>query len=122
MHEALHISFEYTMAANHSLLQENGVFRFYINTGATELTHVVASPVLPFLGKQGQHGSRESCILLENGPTRGLVAMALQHSSLAVREFRTASEERCGRGYDRCVQPDVVVPETHRNSLCELKL
>ena len=50
-------------------------------------------------------------------------------SPLAVRGFRTLSEERCGRGYDRCVQtllPDVVAPETHWNdrsySLRELKL
>ena len=45
--------------------------------------------------------------------------------SLGVREFRTASKERYGRGYYRCVQTlllDVVAPETHRNSLCELKL
>ena len=51
-----------------------------------------------FFGKWGQRGSRESCILLENEPTRSLIAMALQHWSLAIREFRTASKERCGRG------------------------
>ena len=51
--------------------------------------------------------------------------MALQHSSLAVCEFCTASEECCRQGYDQCVQtllPDVVAPETQQNSLCELKL
>ena len=40
-------------------------------------------------------------------------------------EFRSASKGRCGQGYDRCLQTllsDVVVPETHRNSLRELKL
>ena len=78
-----------------------------------------------FLDKRGQQGTRESCILLEKGPTWTLVDRASKRSSLAVREFRTASEERCGRGYDRCVQtllPDVVASETHWSSLCELKL
>ena len=82
----------------------------------TELTRVLASPMLRFSGKQGQCGSRESCILLESGPTRrSLVPRALQHSSLAVRKFCTASKECCGRGYDQCVQTllrDVVPPET----------
>ena len=67
--------------------------------------------------------------LARNAPTWSLVAKASQHSSLAVREFRTASEEHCGQCYDWCGQtllPDVVAPETHQNdhsySLCELKL
>ena len=80
----------------------------------------------PFLGKQGQHGSRESYILPKKiVPTHSLVTMALQRSSLAVCEFRTASEECCRQGYDQCVQtllPDVVAPETQQNSLRELKL
>ena len=53
--------------------------------------------------------------------------MALQHSSLAVCKFRTASEKRCRLGYNRCVQtllPDVVAHVTHLSSLvssnCEL--
>ena len=81
--------------------------------------------MLPFLGKRGQRGRRESGTLLENGPTQSLVAIASQRSSLAVREFHTASEERCRRGYDRSVQTllqGVSVPETHSNSLRELKL
>ena len=76
-------------------------------------------------GKRGQCSSRESCSLLENGPTWSFVAIALQRLLLAICKFRTASKERCVRGYDRCVQtllPDVVAPETHRNSLRELKL
>ena len=44
------------------------------------------------------------CIVLENGPARSLVAKVPLRSSLAVHEYHTASEERCGRGYDRCVQ------------------
>ena len=51
--------------------------------------------------------------------------MALQRSSLAVCEFRTAREECCRQGYDQCVQtllPDVVTPETQQNTLHELKL
>ena len=72
--------------------------------------------MLPFLSKRGQRGSRESCILLENGPTcRSLIPRALQCSSLAVRKFHTASEKCCGQGYGRCVQtllPNVVAPET----------
>ena len=82
--------------------------------------------MLVFSGKRGKHGSRESCILLENGPTRSLIARASQRSSLAVCKFRTASEEHCGQGYKQCVQallPDVVAPKTHRNSVslnCEL--
>ena len=81
----------------------------------------MASTMLPFLPKWGQCGS----ILLENRPTRSLVARASQRSSFAVRKFRTASDEHCGQGYDWCVQtllPDVAAPETHWNSLCELKL
>ena len=35
----------------------------------------------------GQRGSRESCILLENGPTRSIIARALQRSSLVVNEL-----------------------------------
>ena len=89
------------------------------------MTRIVALPVLPFLGKLGQRGGRESCILVENRPTQSLVAIASQPSLLAAREFHTTSEERCGRGNDQCVQtllPDLVVPETHRNSLHELEL
>ena len=49
--------------------------------------------------------------------------MASQHSSLAVCEFRTASEERCRQGYDRCVLQDVVATETDRSyNLRELKI
>ena len=61
-------------------------------------------------------------IVLESRPTRSLVGKLPQRSSIAVREFRAASEERCGQGYDRCVLLDVVVPATHQNSLRELKL
>ena len=35
----------------------------------------------------GQCSSRESCIPLENEPTRSIVAQALQRSSLAVNEL-----------------------------------
>ena len=72
-----------------------------------------------FLGKWGQHASRESCILVENKPTLSFVAIALQRSLLALREFCTASKEHCRWGYNWCVQtllPDVVAPETHRNT------
>ena len=75
-------------------------------------------------------GSRESCILLENGSTQSLVVRASQRSLPAVRKFRTVREEECyARGCDQCVQTlllGVVAPETYRNdcsySLCELKL
>ena len=40
----------------------------------------------------------ESCIVLESGPTRSLVAKLPQ---LVVREFRAAGEERCKQGYGR---------------------
>ena len=74
--------------------------------------------MLRFLRKRGQRGNRESYILLENGPTPSLIASVhrLQYANF---------EERCGRGYDRCVQtllPDVVAPETYRNSLREFEL
>ena len=39
------------------------------------------SDLLRGVGKRGQRGSRESCIMLENGPTQSLVT---QCSSLAV--------------------------------------
>ena len=35
----------------------------------------------------GQRSSRESCFLLENGPTHSIIARALQRSSLAVNEL-----------------------------------
>ena len=41
----------------------------------------------------------ESCIVLENGPTRNLIAKLPQRSSLAVCEFRAAGEKRCKQGY-----------------------
>ena len=63
---------------------------------------VVASPVLGFLAKWGQHGNRESCILLENGPTQSLVARASQFSPLAACKFPTVSEERCTWVYHWC--------------------
>ena len=81
--------------------------------------------MLHLLGKRGQCGNTESCILQENG----FIARALQRSLFAVCKFRTASEEHCGWGYDQCVQTlllDVVAPKPHQNdhsySLCELKL
>ena len=40
-------------------------------------------------------------IVLESRPTRSLVGKLPQRSSLAVREFRAASEERCEQGYGR---------------------
>ena len=54
---------------------------------------IVASPVL----RRVKTGGGESCIVLESGLTRGLVAKFPQHSSLEVREFRAASEERYER-------------------------
>ena len=80
-----------------------------------------------FVGKRGQCGSRENCILLENGPTQSLFNRASQRSSLAVCKFRTASKEHCGRGYVQLVCANlaagcIVVPETHWNSLRELRL
>ena len=74
--------------------------------------------MLNSLAKRGQHGSVESCIVLEKGPTCSLVAKAPQHLSPALREYRTARGEHCGRDYDWCVQtlvPNVVAPEAHQN-------
>ena len=94
-----------------------------------DLRHSFAHACFFFPAKRGQHGSRESCILLENEPNQSFVARTSKHLSLAVPKFRTASEERSTRGYDQCVQallPGIVAPEIHRNdhsySLCELKL
>ena len=44
-----------------------------------------------------------SCIVLESGPTRSLVAKLLQCSSLVVRKLRVhdAGEELCEQGYRR---------------------
>ena len=48
----------------------------------------------------------QSCIILENGLSRSLVAKLLQCSSLAVREFCAASEERCEGCYRQvCLVP-----------------
>ena len=79
---------------------------------------------------QMKPGSRESCILLENGSTQSLVVRASQRSLPTVRKFRTVREEECyAWGCDWCVQTlllGVVAPETYWNdrsySLCELKL
>ena len=40
----------------------------------------------------------ESCIALESGPSRSLIATFTQRSSLAVGEFLT---ERCEQGYEQ---------------------
>ena len=40
-------------------------------------------------------------IVLESRPTRSLVGKLPQRSSIAVREFRAASEERCEQGNGR---------------------
>ena len=83
------------------------------------MTRVVASSVLRFSGKRGQRGNVESCMLLENGLTRSLLARASQRSSLAVRKFCTVKkEERFAQGYDQWMQTLLVgevALETHRN-------
>ena len=43
----------------------------------------------------------KAMIVLESRPTRSLIAKRLQRSSLAVRKFRAASEERCKQCYGR---------------------
>ena len=68
----------------------------------TESTCIAASPVLC----QGQPDGGESCIVLESGLTRGLVANLLKHLSLLVCKFYTAGEERCEQGYRwLCAKP-----------------
>ena len=56
---------------------------------------------------RGQSDGGESCIVLESGPTRSLVAKLLQCLSLVVREIHIhdAGEELCEQGYRRvCVK------------------
>ena len=84
--------------------------KLIVMTGTTELTRIVASAVLPFLGKRGQHGNRESCILLQNRPPE--VSSSL-HSirCLQYANFVLQVKNHCRQGYDWCVQtllPDVV--------------
>ena len=85
--------------------------KLIVMTGTTELTRIVASAVLPFLGKRGQHGSRESCILLQNRPPE--VSLSSLHSirCLQYANFVLQVKNHCRQGYDWCVQtllPDVV--------------
>ena len=64
---------------------------------------IVALPTL----HRGQSDGGESCIVLESGPTRSLVAKLLQCLSLVVREIHIhdAGEELCEQGYRRvCVK------------------
>ena len=64
---------------------------------------IVASPML----HRGQSDGGESCIVLESGPTRSLVAKLPQCSSLVIRELhvRDACKELCEQGYRRvCVK------------------
>ena len=49
--------------------------------------HIVTSSMLCFLAQPGQFDLGESCVVLENGATRSLVAKAPQHSSLAVCKY-----------------------------------
>ena len=56
-----------------------------------ESTFIAALLVL----RRGQPDSGKSCTMLESRPTCSLFAKFLQHSSLAVREFRAAGNERC---------------------------
>ena len=66
--------------------------------------------------------------MLESELTHSLIAKLLQHSSLALRKFRTdiAIVEHCEQGDGRVCEtllPDVVAPEVHQNdhsSVCEL--
>ena len=52
--------------------------------GVTELTCIVASPVL-------RRGQPNGGIVQESGPTRSLVAKLPQRSSLAVRKFHATN-------------------------------
>ena len=64
---------------------------------------IVALPTL----HRGQPDGGESCIVLESGLTRSLIAKLLQCSSLVVRELHVhdAGEELCEQGYRRvCVK------------------
>ena len=55
--------------------------------------------------------------MLESGPAGSLVAKLPQRSSLAIRKFCAASEERCKQGYGVCkiLMPDVSAAEAHQN-------
>ena len=57
--------------------------------------------------------------MLESGPTCSLVAKAVQHLLLTVREFHIASEKCCSLKLGPvCVQSlfmDVVAPDAHQN-------
>ena len=62
--------------------------------------------------KASLSSSGKSCIVLENGPTCGLVVKPPQSSSLAICKIHSVSE-KCGRrGYERCLceplLPDVM--------------
>ena len=63
--------------------------------------HIVASRMLHPLAKWGQHGSVESCSVLENGPTCSLVSKAcsvdrLQYMNIALLEENIADEAMTG--------------------------
>ena len=70
---------------------------------------------------RGQPNSRESCIVLQSGPTRSLVAKFLQHSVIAwstqilccrVRMLRT----RIRMDMRELLMSDVVVPKAHQSN------
>ena len=86
----------------------------------TELICIIASPVL----HQGQLDGGESCIVLESGPTRSLVAKFTQRSSLAARKFRTA--ESCKQGYGQvCANICCRMlwwPTVHQNDVDQLSI
>ena len=69
--------------------------------GCIKSTCIITSPILHW----DQSNSGENCIMLESRSTRSIIAKLPQHSSSAVCEFRTTSEECCKSGYGRmCVK------------------
>ena len=85
--------------------------------GGTTLTCIVTSSVLP----RGQPNSRESCIVLQSGPTRSLVAKFSQRSVVTC-----SMQISCRRGRmlrtrlrtDVCkpLMPYVVASKVHQNN------
>ena len=85
--------------------------------GGTTLTCIVTSSMLP----RGQPDSRETCIVLQSGPTRSLVAKFFQRSIVACSmqisfcRGRTLRTRLRTDVYEPLIT-DVVAPKAHQNN------
>ena len=88
-----------------------------VSNHGTEWAYIVGSSVI----RWGQPDSGESCIMLQSGPTRSLVAKFPQHSVVACSMRISCCrgrmlQTRPWTGVCEPLMPDVVSPKVHQNN------